>query len=66
MAKLEKGSLRQTETKLVNYKRTIELAETLPQIDQAGVDSELFEQLCTFEGIDAGEAVLTAYVAQVL
>ncbi|PZO60756.1 MAG: hypothetical protein DCF15_01605 [Phormidesmis priestleyi] len=66
LAKLEKGRLRQPEAKLVNYKRTIELAETLPQIDQARVDSELLEQLCTFEGIDAGEAVLTTYVSQVL
>ena len=51
---------------MVNYKRTIEIAESLPQIDQAGVDGELFEQLCTFEGIDAGEAILTTYVAQIL
>ena len=30
LAKLEKGRLRQPEAKLVNYKRTIEIAETLP------------------------------------
>ena len=66
LEKLEKGKLRRPEAKLVNYKRTIEIAETLPQIGQAEVDSELFEQLSTFEGIDAGEAVLTTYVAQVL
>lgn len=66
LEKLEKGRLRRPEAKLVNYKRTVEIAETLPQIGQTEVDSELFEQLSTFEGIDAGEAVLTAYVAQVL
>lgn len=66
LTKLKKGRLRQSEARLVNYERTIEIAESLPQIDQAGVDSELFEQLCTFDGIDAGEAVLTTYVAQML
>jgi len=64
--KLGKGRLRQPEARLVNYERTIELVETLPRIDQAEVDNELFEQLSEFEGIDAGEAILTTYVAQVL
>ena len=66
LTKLEKGRLRQPDARIVNYKRTLEIAESLPQIDQAMVDGELFEQLCTFEGIDAGEAVLTTYVAQML
>jgi hypothetical protein len=66
LAKLEKGKLRQPEIRLVNYQRTIELAKTLPQINQAEVDSDLFQQLSTFEGIDAGEAVLTTYLAQFL
>ena len=66
LEKLEKGRLRRPESRLVNYKRTIEIAETLPQIGQAEVDSELFEQISMFDGIDAGEAVLTTYVAQVL
>ena len=66
LAKLEKGRLRQPEARLINYKRTIELAETLPQINQAEIDSELLEQLSSFEGIDASEAILTTYVAQVL
>ncbi|MGC1527378.1 MAG: hypothetical protein WA783_15130 [Phormidesmis sp.] len=64
--KLKKGRFRQPGAKLVNYERTIELAKTLPQIAQAEVDSDLFEQLSMFEGIDAGEAVLTTYLAQVL
>lgn len=66
LAKLKKGKLRQPDAKLVNYQRTIELVETLPPIEQAELESSLFEQLSTFEGIDAGEAVLTTYVAQML
>jgi len=64
--KLKKGRLRQPESRLVNYERTIELAKALPQIAQTEVDSDLFEQLSMVEGIDAGEAVLTTYLAQML
>ncbi|KPQ33167.1 MAG: Uncharacterized protein family (UPF0179) [Phormidesmis priestleyi Ana] len=66
LAQLNKGKCRRLEAKLINYKRTIELAETLPQISQAEVNSDLFGQLSGCEGIDAGEAILTTYVAQVL
>ncbi|MEL7070030.1 MAG: hypothetical protein AAGN15_15440 [Cyanobacteria bacterium J06581_3] len=66
LAKLEQGRLRRPEDRMVNYERTIELAETLPRIEQAELDNDLLEQLSTFEGIDIGEAILTTYVAQVL
>ena len=66
LKKLEKGRLRRPEARLVNYKKTIALVETLPPIGQADVEDDLFGQLSTFDGIDAGEAVLTTYVAQML
>lgn len=64
--KLKKGKLRQSESHSVNYERTIKLAEMLPQINEAEIDSDLFQQLSDFEGIDAGESILTTYVAQML
>lgn len=64
--KFKGGRSRKAEDQFVNYERTIELAESLPQIADANIDSALFVQLSQFEGIDEGETVLTVYVAQVL
>jgi hypothetical protein len=64
--KVKKGKSRKPEDQLVNYERTVELAETLPQIAITEVDITLFEQLTSFEGIDQGEAILTIYVTQIL
>jgi len=62
--KLKKGRSRSPEAQFVNYERTIELAERLPQIAKTEIDTALFEQLSKF--IDPGEAVLTVYVSQIL
>jgi len=65
--KVKQGKLRNTGDKFVNYERTIELTEQLPQIVTIGItNTDLFEQLSTIEGIDPGEAVLTSYMTQVL
>ena len=61
------GKLKNPGDKFVNYERTIELTEKLPQIASIGIlDTEFFEQLSTIEGIDQGEAILTSYMIQVL
>ena len=64
--KLQKGSSRNPEARFINHKKTIELAEKLPQIADAEIDQSLFVQLSEFEGIDKGEAILTIYAAQIL
>ncbi|WP_146141248.1 hypothetical protein [Stenomitos frigidus] len=64
--KLQKGRSRNPEARFINYEKTIELAEKLPQIADAKIDQSLFVQLSEFEGIDKGEAILTAYAAQIL
>jgi hypothetical protein len=71
LEKFEKGKLRNSEDKFINYVKTIELAEKLPQIDDLSIDKnlttkKLFTLLSQFEGIDQGEAILTVYVAQIL
>ena len=62
--KAKRGRFRSSESQFVNYERTIELAETLPQIADSAIDLAVFNQLSAFENIDQGEAVLTAHVAQ--
>ena len=65
--KLKKGKLRSPGDQVVNYERTIELTEKLSQIASVGImNTELFEQLSTIEGIDVGEAILTTCLLQVL
>jgi hypothetical protein len=64
--KRQKGTSRNPEAQFVNYEKTIELAEKLPQIVDAAIDQDLFVQLSQFEGIDKGEAILTVYTAQIL
>lgn len=64
--KSKRGRSRKTKDQLINYKRTIELAETLPKISEKEIDTALFEQLTDVEGIDQGEAILVVYVTQLL
>jgi hypothetical protein len=66
LEKLQQGRSRNPSAQFINYKRTIELAEKLPQIADAEIDQSLFVQLSGFEGIDKGEAILTVYAAQIL
>jgi hypothetical protein len=60
------GKHRAPEAQFVNYERTVELAKLLPQIVEAEINIDLFNQLSTFENIDQGEAILTAYVSRFL
>lgn len=64
--KFQNGSSRNPAAQFIKYKKTIELAENLPQIADAEIDQSLFVQLSEFEGIDKGEAILTVYAAQIL
>lgn len=65
--KVKQGRLRNPGDKFVNYERTLELTEQLPQIATIEViNTDLFIQLSTLEGIDVGEAILTSYMTQVL
>lgn len=65
LKKLNTGKFRNPENKVVNYKKTIELAESLPQIEDSDSDLDLLTQL-ELEGIDPGERVLTTHVAHLL
>jgi hypothetical protein len=64
--KVKAGKARQTESKVINYEKTIELATTLPQIAQMEVNPALFIQISQFQGIDQGEAILTVHITEIL
>lgn len=64
--KMKAGKSRNPEDKLINYAKTIELAESLPQISDIDLDLDLAFQLSQHDGIDQGEVILTTYVAQLL
>lgn len=64
--KVKSGKSRNAQNQVVNYERTIELSEKLPQIAETNIDPQLFSLLSEFKGIDPGEAILTVYVAQIL
>ena len=66
LKKLQNGRLRKPEDQIINYEKTLELAEKLPQIAEADVDRNLFTLLSQFDEIDQGEAILTVYMAQLL
>lgn len=64
--KVKAGRHRNPEATVINYEKVVGLAETLPQIIDATIDTDLFIQLSAFDNIDQGEATLTAHVAKVL
>jgi hypothetical protein len=66
LEKFKNGRSRNSEDQFINYEKTIELAEKLPQIADSSIDQDLFSLLSRFEGIDQGEAILTVYVTQII
>ena len=64
--RLKAGRYRKHKATMINFEKVVTLAETLPQIVEATIDVDLFSQLSEVDGIDQGEAALTAHVAQVL
>lgn len=66
LEKFKNGRSKNCENQFINYEKTIELAEKLPQIANSSIDQDLFSLLSGFEGIDQGEAILTVYVTQII
>ena len=64
--KFRKGKVRKTENKLIKYEQVVTLAKMLPQISEASVAIDIFEQLFSFENIDPGEAILTSHAITLL
>jgi hypothetical protein len=64
--KFREGKIRKTENTLIKYEEVLELSKTLPQISDPSLDREIFEQLSSFQNIDAGEAILASHAIALL